>query len=480
MIKQKIINELTQKGYLVSPEIITELDKIASIDIKPTKKLTILTKDILEKSRISWKESKGKTEQNPVIIKKNYTKTQEKKEVKSFVEYYNKRFEYFENLLKSRNELTNLSSISRAKKSNSQNSSIIGMISEKQTTRKDNIILTLEDQKEKIKIIASNKNKEILELAKELVLDEVIGIKGATGKEVIFAKEIVLPEVPNEEIKKANEEIYLACVGDIHFGSKLFMKKEFTKLISWFRGEQGTEEQKRLAEKTKYVVFTGDIIEGVGIYPGQEADLILKDIKEQYNLAYYYLNQIPKDKQIIIFPGNHDVGRLAEPQSPISKKYAKKLYELTNLTSVSNPSVVNIASDISFGGFDLLLYHGCSFIYYANLIETIREKGGQDRVDLIMKFLLRRRHLAPVHDSNQFIPDKDFDNLIIDIVPDIFITGHIHRISVAQYKKTTLINASCWAKQSEFQEKNGVIPQPAKLPLINLKTREIKILNFEK
>ena len=58
----------------------------------------------------------------------------------------------------------------------------------------------------------------------------------------------------NVEIKKANEEIYLACVGDIHFGSKLFMKKEFTKLISWFRGEQGTEEQKRLAEKTKYVV----------------------------------------------------------------------------------------------------------------------------------------------------------------------------------------------------------------------------------
>ena len=102
-----------------------------------------------------------------------------------------------------------------------------------------------------------------------------------------------------------------------------------------------------------------------------------------------------------------------------------------------------------------------------------------DRADLIMKFLLQRRHLAPVHESNQFIPDKEFDNLIIDIIPDFFITGHIHKMSISQYKKTTMINASCWAKQSEFQEKNGVIPQPAKLPLINLKTREVKVLNFE-
>ncbi len=476
MTKQELINELTKKGYLVSPEIIIDLEKVEAIDIEPTEKLTILTKEILKKTNIKWKQEHTK---NPVIIKKNYTKIQEKKDMNSFIEYYNSRFAYFENILKTRNELNNLTSISRAKTSTSQEMSLIGMVLEKQETKNNNIILTIEDQKEKIKIIIGKKNRELHEKGKDIVLDEVIGIKGVTGKKVLFAKEIILPEVPNEEIKKTTEDIHLACIGDIHFGSKLFMKEEFTKLISWFRGEQGTEEQKKLAEKTKYIVLTGDIIEGAGIYPGQEEDLILKNLKEQYNLAYYYLSQIPKDKKIIIFPGNHDSGRLAEPQNPISKEYGEKLYELTNLTSVSNPSTVNIAQTKDFEGFDLLLYHGYSFIHYSNIIERIREKGGMDRADLIMKFLLQRRHLAPVHESNQFIPDKEFDNLIIDIIPDFFITGHIHKMSISQYKKTTMINASCWAKQSEFQEKNGVIPQPAKLPLINLKTREVKVLNFE-
>lgn len=476
MTKQELINELTKKGYLVSPEVIIDLEKADTIDIEPTEKLTVLTKEILEKTKIKWKQE----EENPVIIKKNYTKTQEKKNVNSFVNHYNKRFQYFENILKTRAELTNLTAISRAKKANSEEISIIGMIREKQETKNNNIILTVEDQKETIKVIIGKKNKGIHEKGKETVLDEVIGIKGVTGKEVIFANDIILPDTPNEEIKKSEEEIHVACIGDIHFGSKLFMKEEFTKLIAWFRGENGSEEQKKLAKKTKYIILTGDIIEGAGIYPGQEEDLILKDIKEQYNLAHYYLSQIPKDKKIIIFPGNHDVGRIAEPQNAIPKEYAEKLCELTNLTSVSNPSIVNIGQTKEFEGFDILLYHGYSFIYYSNLVESIREKGGMDRADLIMKFLLQRRHLAPVHESNQFIPDEEADNLIIDTIPDFFITGHIHKMSIAQYKKTTLINASCWAKQSDFQEKNGVVPEPAKLPLINLKTREVKILNFEK
>ena len=40
--------------------------------------------------------------------------------------------------------------------------------------------------------------------------------------------------------------------------------------------------------------MVGDSIDGVGIYPGQEKDLKIKDIKEQYvKLAEYY-KRIPK------------------------------------------------------------------------------------------------------------------------------------------------------------------------------------------
>mgnify|MGYP000008701376 CR=1 FL=1 len=54
MSKQELINELTKKGYLVSPEIILDLDNIIAIDIEPTEKLTMLTKEIFEKSKTKF------------------------------------------------------------------------------------------------------------------------------------------------------------------------------------------------------------------------------------------------------------------------------------------------------------------------------------------------------------------------------------------------------------------------------------------
>jgi DNA polymerase II small subunit len=88
--------------------------------------------------------------------------------------------------------------------------------------------------------------------------------------------------------------------------------------------------------------------------------------------------------------------------------------------------------------------------------------------------------LAPSHTSNQYIPDVNEDPLIIRDVPDFFVTGHIHRLSVGQYKNITLLNCSCWSDVTEDQEKRGLEPQPGKLPLVNLKTREVKIINFMK
>ena len=121
-----------------------------------------------------------------------------------------------------------------------------------------------------------------------------------------------------------------------------------------------------------------------------------------------------------------------------------------------------------------------SLIYYANNIESIRNAGGQKRPDLIMQALLKKRHLAPSHTSNLYVPDTESDPLVIENIPDFFITGHIHRVSVANYKNITLINGSCWTDITEDQEKRGLAPQPAKIPIINLKTREVKIINFFK
>jgi len=65
-------------------------------------------------------------------------------------------------------------------------------------------------------------------------------------------------------------------------------------------------------------------------------------------------------------------------------------------------------------------------------------------------------------------------------VPDIFVSGHMHKASVGAYRGVMLISASCWQDKTDFQEKVGVEPEPCRVPLINLQTREVRMLRFEK
>ena len=101
-----------------------------------------------------------------------------------------------------------------------------------------------------------------------------------------------------------------------------------------------------------------------------------------------------------------------------------------------------------------------------------------DRADQIMKFLLRRRHLAPSHSSTLYIPDKEKDELVIEQIPDFFIGGHTHKAIVSNYRGVNIITGSCWQSKTGYQEKLGNEPDPCKVPIINLQTRKISIIDF--
>jgi len=97
-----------------------------------------------------------------------------------------------------------------------------------------------------------------------------------------------------------------------------------------------------------------------------------------------------------------------------------------------------------------------------------------------MKFLLKRRHLAPTYASTLYIPDNEKDPLVIDKIPDFFCTGHIHRTLIANYRGITMINASCWQSMTEYQKRRGHLPEPARVSAVNLKTREARVIKFTK
>ncbi|HYD03091.1 MAG TPA: metallophosphoesterase [Alphaproteobacteria bacterium] len=419
--------------------------------------------------------------ENRIKIVSTYTTKSKKWSVADFVSFHTVRFKDIEKILRSRQELQSLTSIARiAAKKERENVALIGVVYEKSLTKAGNIMFTLEDQTGMIKVVVNKTKDAMFKLAEEIQLDETIGVTG-TFDQILFANSILIPDIPlTKELKKSPEPGYAVIISDTQFGGKLFLEKEFEKFIAWIKGEMGNERQREIASMVKYIFIGGDLVEGVGIYPGQEYDLSIIDVKEQYAQFAALLKKIPSNIPIIICPGNHDVGRISEPQLPLSKEYAWPVLALPNVISLSNPSMVNIYAqpENNFDGLDVMFYHGYSFVYYSEKIPTIRQSGGQKRPDLIMKYLLQRRHLAPSHTSALYVPDPKKDPLFIERIPDILISGHIHRASVSSYKNVTCFNASCWVSKSPEQERRGLEPQPGRAFIVDMHTREVKVMNF--
>ncbi len=417
---------------------------------------------------------------NSVQIVISYKNEPRKYEVKDFTSFFSSRHRFLENILRNRQELLATMPINRILgKKEKESISIIGIIEDISETKNGNLMLTIEDPTGRIKAVISQNKKELHAKAKDLVLDEVVGIIGILGDKIIFVEDVIWPDIPpSNQLKKGEKEEYAVFLSDVHVGSKLFLKEEFDKFLHWISGNLGSPAQRDTASKVKYVVIAGDVVDGVGIYPSQQEELEIKEIVAQYEEFCRLIKQIPADKQIIICPGNHDAVHLAEPQSSFDKNYSPALFALPNVTLVTNPALVNIGKTKTFSGFDILLYHGYSFDYYVAHVESIRNNGGYHRADLIMKFLLKRRHLSPSFCSAPYYPGHKEDPLIIKKIPDFFVSGHIHYSKVDNYRGVTIVCGSCWQGTTAFQEKLGHQPEPARVPVVNLKTREIKIMRF--
>jgi DNA polymerase II small subunit len=500
--KKKIVEDFLEKGILLEEGFLDELGEDFDIDNFYSK---LLEKGVLESEVIVNNElrhsvlssnfgelgsgdnneeergARGQGGECGVEIISSYEKISQKKAVKDFVTYFHKRFDAIEGILRGRQELQNVRSISRLLQQGNgkEQIAIIGIVKEVSKTKNMNYVLKVEDKTGEISVLINKNKPDLYKQAATIVPDEVIGVVGTGSQSIIFANNVLWPDVPlYKELKKSPDEEFALFLSDIHVGSNTFLGEEFERFLSWLNLEIGTDEHKEVVKKIKYIFIIGDLVDGVGIYPGQEEELTITEITEQYNEVARLLKKIPSRIKLIICPGNHDAMRLAEPQLPIYEEFAGALYDLPNVEMVSNPSIVNIAKKETFPGFDILLYHGYSFDHYIANVDEIRNNGGYDRADLVMKFLLQRRHLAPTHASSLYIPDTEEDPMVIKKIPDIFCTGHIHKSSVSHYRNITLISGSCWQAKTAFQEKVGHRPEPCRVPLVNLKTRDVKILKF--
>ncbi len=419
-------------------------------------------------------DSTQELQKNDVKILSTAPAFSKKPKIEDFTKYFRNRFSEMRNILQEHSELNNLVSINKIS-GDRQGISIIGMVSNKRITKNKNILLEIEDLTGKIRVLINQNKPELYEKAEEIALDSVIGFNGSGNREILFANDIVFPESIIFERKKSSVEEYALFIGDLHFGSKLFLEKNFLKFIDYLNGKVPNTPE---IDKIKYLFIIGDLITGVGNYPNQEKDLKIMDIEEQFIAIAGLLKKIRKDITIIISPGNHDGVRLMEPQFLLDEKYAWSIYDMENVLLTGNPAQVSIGVKRDFSGFDILTYHGFSFPYYADNIPKLMKKKAMNCPEEIMKYLLKNRHLAPTHASVQYFPLEQ-DALMIRNVPDIFVSAHTHKSGVSYHNNILLISISSWEALTPYMEKMGSEPDFCKVPMFNLKTREVKILDFE-
>lgn len=302
--------------------------------------------------------------------------------------------------------------------------------------------------------------------AMEAPLDSMVVVEVVKGKNGrLFTSSVVLPDVPGRRPVSSSHRVYAALLSDLHIGSDMFLAEDFMRLIRWLNGKSGDED---VVNRVKYLIIAGDLVDGVGVYPGQEYQLAEKDPAKQYAMAAELLKQVPAGIQIVVSPGNHDAVRQALPQPAVSVDLAEGLYAMENVRWVGDPAYVKLH------GVMFLLYHGKS------LDDVIATTPGlaYDRPTEAMKLLLRSRHLAPTYGKRTALSPELRDFLVIDPVPDVLHAGHVHTYGELNYRGTLLVNSGTWQAQTSFQVNMGLEPTPSIVPLVNLSTLEVLRRNF--
>ncbi len=453
---ERLILQMTGKeGLTILPELIPSISTTQSLPPQ-----TIIKRPL----------------ENSIEIVANYIHSKPIESIKDISKYFTMRFNQYKRYLQ--NRLKNVQSIATAKRANNESASVIGIVLDKRKTHKGNVIIELEDLSGTISAIITK--KEHLAEAEEIIFDEIIGITGTATRGAIFVDEIVHPDLPvKRETKETDNDVYAAFLSDVHVGSKKFLRSKFENLLSFLNGKnKGNyvwEEQSEILDKLKYIFVAGDVVDGIGIYPGQEKEIDIKDIYAQYEETARLFSKIPESIQVVICPGNHDYVRLAQPQPPIEKETAPEFYELPNTTLISSPGIVKIKPQSNLS-LDVLLYHGTSIDTMVPLNPNL--KDGYKHPEKVMVTLLKKRHLSPQYESGIVPADYPTDPLAIPEDIDIIHTGHVHSNGALNYRGVTLINSGTWQDTTEFQKFLGHEPTPARTPFLNLKTRQIRQLEF--
>ena len=307
-----------------------------------------------------------------------------------------------------------------------------GLVTDRKSDR--NITkITVEDPTSSMEIVVFE--GDLKDAADTLLMDQFAMFKIVPAKNGgFFAKDIILPDIPEHTTNRSKTETYAVFLSDLHVGSKFFMEEELSEFIKWISSADP------IARKIRFVVIGGDLIDGVGVFPGQDKVLDQLTTEDQLQKTFEVLDKIPKHIKVFLISGNHDAGRKALPQPAIPKMYNSELWDRENFFMLGNPSMV------SLNGVKVLMYHGQS------IDDVVRTTPGvsYDKPAAVMRHFLKARHMSPIYGSRTPIAPETEDMMVIDDVPDIFHSGHVHFVGLDMYKGVLIVNSGAWQRPVSY------------------------------
>nr|WP_305794423.1 DNA-directed DNA polymerase II small subunit [Halomarina rubra] len=382
-------------------------------------------------------------------------------EYDEFVKVFRDRYERLSSVLRGRVNHRPTSSLESSP--GGEDAAIIGMVNDVRSTASGHWLVELEDTQGVFPCLVM-KDKPIAELVDQLLMDEVIAVDGTLSGDggILFVDSLHFPDVPRtHRPNTADRHVQAALISDVHVGSQEFMGEAWSRFADWLHSPG--------AESVEYLLIAGDMVEGVGVYPNQDEELSIVDIYEQYEAFSEHLKEVPGDMEIVMIPGNHDAVRLAEPQPGFTE-------ELRDIMSAHDARISGNPSTVTVEGVDVLMYHGVSLDEV--IAELPEDKASYDEPHKAMYQLLKKRHVAPQYGGHTRLAPEERDYLVIEDVPDVFHTGHVHKLGWGKYHNVLAINSGCWQEQTDFQKSVNISPDHAYAPILDLDTLNLTVRDF--
>jgi DNA polymerase II small subunit len=484
--KKKVKPKDTEKELIEKAETSQSSSQISESNLsgisvkssKSTKKKTVnLSGNTL--SSTSFNPIAKEYEPNFKILKDPTGKLFTSGDYMDFYELTMDKFNKLEKLMKKRPEANSSTKINNILRSSKNiEISTYGLVEKIYQTKNNHYFLTLEDTSGMVNVLVRNDpdNRENLNTAKRILEDQMVYVNGTYNpgennrSGIIFADRINRIDIPsNFQPAYSPDPVSLVMISDTHIGSREFEEDLWDRFISFLNGNIGNKNSRKIAGRIKYLVINGDLVDGIGVYPNQETDLVINDIYKQYEKAAELISRIPDYIKVIYSPGNHEPVRNAIPRPAIEKNYVNDLINV-GVQCIGNPALIETH------GIKTLVYHGDSLLDLNLLVSGLENDKPVDT----MKELLVCRHLAPVFGKKTQIAPTNTDWLVIDTIPHILHTGHLHINGLGKYRGVSLVNSGCFQSQTDFMRSFGINPTPGIVPVLDLDTNEAREIDLKK